>query len=192
MLVLEKGWVECAVGFPHFAVLLLENETGSTKAKGNTEANNLPRLRLTLPPCKELVLAADLVSEGKDFGAVELLFHILFAFDGTNIRTNICQLQINVRKFADYFRRGQKSLYFYSMKSRDYKKEHIERRISILNGDGELIGVWGNLKKLCEDMKEQDGEFLSYSTLSHRRADENPIRFKTGQKEYAVYIEKIR
>ena len=41
-------------------------------------------------------------------------------------------------------------------------------------------------------MKEVDGEFLSYSTLSHRRAEENPIRFKTGKKEYAVYVEKIR
>lgn len=97
-----------------------------------------------------------------------------------------------MRKFAIFFRVGMKSRYFYSMKGRDYKKEHAERRISVLNGDGELIGVWGNLKKLCEDMKEQDGEFLTYSTLSHRRADENPIRFKTGQKEYAVYIETIR
>lgn len=101
-------------------------------------------------------------------------------------------MQINARKFANFLRIGQESRYFYSMKSRDYKKEHAERRISVLNGDGELIGVWGNLKKLCEDMKEQDGEFLTYSTLSHRRAGENPIRFKTGQKEYAVYIEKIR
>ncbi|MFN8304038.1 MAG: hypothetical protein U0U46_16240 [Saprospiraceae bacterium] len=41
-------------------------------------------------------------------------------------------------------------------------------------------------------MKEQDGEFLSYSTLSHRRADENPMRFETSEKEYAVYIEKLR
>ena len=137
-------------------------------------------------------MATDLVSEGKNFGAAELLFHILFAFDSTNIRTNNCQIQINVRKFAIFFRVGLKSQYFYNMKSRDYKKEHAERRISVLNGNGELIGIWGNLKKLCEDMKEQDGEFLTYSTLSHRRADENPIRFKTGQKEYAVYIEKIR
>lgn len=121
-----------------------------------------------------------------------MLFHILFAFDITNIRTNNCKIQINVRKFVNFFRTGQESLYFYDMKSRDYKKEHAERRISVLNGDGALIGVWGNLKKLCEDMKEQDSEFLSYSALSHRRAGENPIQFKTGQKEYAVYIETIR
>ena len=78
------------------------------------------------------------------------------------------------------------------MEGRNYKKEHAERRISVLNGNCELIGVWGNLKKLCDDMKEQDAEFLSYSTLSHRRADENPIRFTTAQKEYAVYVEKMR
>ncbi|MEO6037340.1 MAG: hypothetical protein ABIQ93_02935 [Saprospiraceae bacterium] len=63
---------------------------------------------------------------------------------------------------------------------------------SVLTGNGEVMGACGNLKKLCEDMKEQDTDFLSYSTLSHRRADENPIRFTTGQKEYAVYIEKMR
>ena len=101
-------------------------------------------------------------------------------------------MQINARKFANLFYLGLKNPYFYNMQGRDYKKEHAERRISVLIGDGELKGVWGNLKKLCEDMKEQDSEFLSYSALSHRRADENPIQFKTGQKEYAVYIEKIR
>ena len=73
-----------------------------------------------------------------------------------------------------------------------YEERKAAKRYSVLTGNGEVIGVWGNLKKLCEDMKEQDGEFLSYSTISHRRADENPIRFKTGQKEYAVYIETIR
>lgn len=101
-------------------------------------------------------------------------------------------MQINARKFALPLQVGQKNLYFYNMKNRDYKKEHAERRISVLNGNGELIGVWGNLKKLCEDMKEQDAEFLSYSTLSHRRADENPIQFTTGTKAYAVYVETIR
>ncbi|MCE7925033.1 MAG: hypothetical protein DYG98_18425 [Haliscomenobacteraceae bacterium CHB4] len=78
------------------------------------------------------------------------------------------------------------------MKGKTYQEQKAEKRFSVLTGNGEVLGVWGNLKKLCEDMKEQDSEFLSYSTLSHRRADENPIRFKTGQKEYAVYIERIR
>ena len=88
--VLEKVGVERTVSLPNFAVLLLESEAGSTGAKGSAKAGNLPRLRLTLTPCKELILAADLVSEGKNFGAAELLFHILFAFDPTNIRTNNC------------------------------------------------------------------------------------------------------
>ena len=82
--------------------------------------------------------------------------------------------------------------YICKMKGKTYQEQKAEKRFSVLTGNGEVLGIWGNLKKLCEDMKEQDGEFLSYSTLSHRRADENPIRFKTGQKEYAVYIETIR
>ena len=85
-----------------------------------------------------------------------------------------------------------KPLYFCTMKSKPYSERMAERRISVLSGDGEVIGVWSNLKKLCEQMKETDPEFLGYSALSKRRADENPIRFRTGQKEYAVYIEKIR
>lgn len=78
------------------------------------------------------------------------------------------------------------------MKERDYQKEKAEKRYSVLTGDGEVLGIWGNLKQLCEDMQEEDGEFASYSSLSKRRAEENPMKFKTGQKEYAVWIEKIR
>lgn len=89
--VLKKVGVERPVCLPNFAVLLLESEAGSTGAKGSAKAGNLPRLRLTLPPCKKLVLAADLVSEGKNFGTVDLLFHILFAFDYTNILDTLAQ-----------------------------------------------------------------------------------------------------
>ena len=78
------------------------------------------------------------------------------------------------------------------MKGKTYQEQKTEKRFSVLTGNGEVMGIWSNLKKLCEDMKELDGEFLSYSTLSHRRAEENPIRFKTGQKEYAVNIERLR
>ncbi|MBN8676682.1 MAG: hypothetical protein J0M29_00570 [Chitinophagales bacterium] len=78
------------------------------------------------------------------------------------------------------------------MKARDYKKEHSEKRYSVLTGDGKVIGVWGNLKQLCEDMKEENGEFASYSSLSKRRKEENPIEFTVNEKNYAVYIEKIR
>jgi hypothetical protein len=74
---------------------------------------------------------------------------------------------------------------------RDYKKEYENRKVTILNGDGEHIGVWGNLKSLCEDMKQEDSEFPSYWTLV--RKEDNPIKFetKTGHK-YSVSIDKIR
>lgn len=77
---------------------------------------------------------------------------------------------------------------------RNYEERKEARRVSVLNGDGEHIGVWGNLKKLCEDMKETDSEFLSYSSISKKSADgENPIRFKTESgKSYSIHIEKIR
>ena len=81
---------------------------------------------------------------------------------------------------------------FAPMKSKTYDERKEAKRYSVLTGNGEVIGLWGNLKKLCEEMKEQDGEFLGYSALSKRRADENPIRFKTDMKDYAVWIEKIR
>lgn len=78
------------------------------------------------------------------------------------------------------------------MEKRDYQKEHVEKRFSVCLANGELVGLWGNLKKLCEEMKVKDGEFLSYHSLARRRKEENPIRFKTVLGEYAVYIEKIR
>lgn len=78
------------------------------------------------------------------------------------------------------------------MEKRDWRKEKAEKRYSVLTGDGEVMGIWSNLKQLCEDMKEEDGEFASYSSLSKRRAEENPMKFKTGQKEYAVWVEKLR
>lgn len=62
--VLEKIGMQSAESLPYFAVLFLENEVDSTGAKSSAKADNLPRLRLTLPPRKELILAADLVSEG--------------------------------------------------------------------------------------------------------------------------------
>lgn len=55
-----------------------------------------------------------------------------------------------------------------------------------------VVGNFRNLKKLCEEMKETDADFLSYSSLSKRRSDENPIKFSTSKGEYQVYIEKLR
>lgn len=78
------------------------------------------------------------------------------------------------------------------MKGNTYKERKAEKRYSVLTGDGKVIGVWGNLKQLCDDMKDVDGEFASYSSLSKKRSEENPMEFATSQKQYAVYIEKIR
>lgn len=93
-----------------------------------------------------------------------------------------------------FFPKGE-TAHFCSMEAetkRDWKKEKAEKRYSVCLANGELVGIWGNLKKLCEDMKEQDGEFLTYHSLSRRRANENPMKFETERGEYAVYIEKIR
>ena len=73
-----------------------------------------------------------------------------------------------------------------------YKERQEVRRYIAVNLNCELIGVWGNLKKLCEEMKERDAEFRSYSSLSKRRDEENPITFTTGAGEYKVYIEKLK
>lgn len=78
------------------------------------------------------------------------------------------------------------------MKGTSYQERKAEKRYSVLAANGEVVGIWGNLKKLCEDMKASDPEFQTYSSLSKRRADENPIKFETERGEYAVYIEKIR
>jgi hypothetical protein len=55
-----------------------------------------------------------------------------------------------------------------------------------------VLGTWRNLKKLCEDMKERDGQFFSYSSLSKRRDKENPMEFETAQGKYSVYIERLK
>jgi hypothetical protein len=56
----------------------------------------------------------------------------------------------------------------------------------------EVVGTWRNLKKLCEEMKTNDVEFLSYSSLSKKRGGESPIRFSTARGEYQIYIEKLK
>lgn len=79
------------------------------------------------------------------------------------------------------------------MESKTYEERKTEKRYSILLKDGRLIGLWGNLRKLCEDMKIEDVNFLGYSALSKRRKEGSPMEFKTSEGiEYAIYIEKIR
>ena len=72
-------------------------------------------------------------------------------------------------------------------------KERIENEKSfvvVLNCG--VVGNYRNLKKLCEEMKERDESFLSYSSLSKRRDKENPIKFSTSKGEYQIYIEKLK
>jgi hypothetical protein len=77
-------------------------------------------------------------------------------------------------------------------KKRNYDSMKDARRYIAVNLNCQLLGVWGNLKKLCEEMKEKDGAFLSYSSLSKRRDKENPMEFETAQGKYSVYIEKLK
>lgn len=78
------------------------------------------------------------------------------------------------------------------MNKKTYQEQKENRRISVLTNGTELVGVWGNLKKLCEDMKDTDADFLAYPTLARRRLTENPMRFSTSAGSYSVWIEKIR
>ena len=76
--------------------------------------------------------------------------------------------------------------------NRTYQDNKEARRYIVVNLNCELLGVWGNLKKLCEEMKDSDGAFLSYSSLSKRRSEQNPIEFETERGKYSVYIEKLK
>lgn len=73
-----------------------------------------------------------------------------------------------------------------------YKERQEVRRYIVVNLNCELIGVWGNLKKMCEEMKVSDNDFRSYSSLSKKRDDENPLKFTTEKGEYQIYIEKLK
>jgi hypothetical protein len=75
---------------------------------------------------------------------------------------------------------------------RDYRKEYENQKSFIVLLNCAVVGNFRNLKKLCEDMKEKDGEFQSYSSLSKRRNDENPIKFSTSKGEYQIYIERLK
>jgi hypothetical protein len=73
-----------------------------------------------------------------------------------------------------------------------YKERMETERTVIVVLNCEVVGNFRNLKKLCEEMKERDIEFYSYSSLSKRRNDENPIKFSTAKGEYQIYIEKLK
>ncbi|MEM7106442.1 MAG: hypothetical protein AAF502_25165 [Bacteroidota bacterium] len=74
---------------------------------------------------------------------------------------------------------------------RDYKKEYSNRKVYVLLHECKVVGAWGNMRKLCEDMKKVNPGFPSYWTLI-KLPKESPIVFKakTGE-EYEINIEKV-
>lgn len=56
---------------------------------------------------------------------------------------------------------------------RDYKRERENRKHYVLLKKGELVGVFGNLKKLADYGIDKFNDFPSYSTLSKKK--ENKI-----------------
>lgn len=77
--------------------------------------------------------------------------------------------------------------------SRTYNERKNSNKNYVLLLNCKVVGVWGNLKKLCDDMKIDNANFLSYSSLSKKKKDGNPIEFedKEGLK-YSVYVELIK
>ena len=74
------------------------------------------------------------------------------------------------------------------IKPRTYTEQKEAKRYMILTLNCEVLGIWGNLKKLCSDIKANDLEFPSYWTII--RKDENPIKITTSKGEYILSAEK--
>ena len=73
-------------------------------------------------------------------------------------------------------------------KPRTYSEQKEAKRYIILTLNCEVLGIWGNLKKLCTDIKENDLEFPSYWTLI--RKVENPLKINTSKGDYILSAEK--
>lgn len=63
-----------------------------------------------------------------------------------------------------------------------YKEQLELRRAWVLIKDGEVLGVFGNLKKLCDFMEEKD--FPSYWTLVRKKDT------RIDWKEYSIQVVK--
>jgi hypothetical protein len=74
-------------------------------------------------------------------------------------------------------------------KKLSYTERKESKKYIGINLNCNLIGIWGTLKKACEDIKETDVEFPSYWTLA-RRTDENPIELETKIGKYSIHFEK--
>ncbi len=67
------------------------------------------------------------------------------------------------------------------------------RRVYILILDDKIIDVWTNLKKLCADMREDDGVFPSYWTLARLSKEAKELGLlKVEAKDGKVYTIEIR
>ena len=75
---------------------------------------------------------------------------------------------------------------------RDYKKEYQSQKAFVVVLNCVVVGTFRNLKKLCDEMKENDSEFRSYSSLSKKRDGESPLKFTTEKGEYQIYIEVLK
>ncbi|MGD2035072.1 MAG: hypothetical protein PVF73_08455 [Bacteroidales bacterium] len=51
-----------------------------------------------------------------------------------------------------------------------YKERKAKKEYYVLLKSGTVIGLYGQLKKLCETAKKEDKDFPSYSTLSKKKA----------------------
>ena len=73
-------------------------------------------------------------------------------------------------------------------KARTYTEQKTAKRYVVITLNCEILGIWGNLKKLCDAMMLNDSEFPLYKKLI--RKVENPIKFDTSKGTYIISIEK--
>ena len=78
------------------------------------------------------------------------------------------------------------------MSSKTYKERMKERKVYTVVCNCEVVGNFTNLKKLCDSMIEQDGEFLTYSSLSKKKKEGSPVKFTSHSgNEYQIYFESL-
>ena len=65
------------------------------------------------------------------------------------------------------------------------------RKVYILFRGGALVGVWSNLKHLCDEMRNA-GPFASYSTLSKMDKEGGELAFSKGGVQFRVVVEIVR
>ena len=69
-----------------------------------------------------------------------------------------------------------------------YSVQKNAKRFLVLTLNCEIIGIWGNLRKLCSERLEKDFEFPKYTVLVRKK--ENPIKFETLKGSYIISNEK--